>query len=192
MRPLISTKVNLLKEYEIPFWGLKDGEHVYDFEVSEAFFSSFEYSELDAGNVKVDLMLEKRPRMLVLHYDISGTVEVMCDRCTDLFDLEIEGHHRLIIKFGDGSYEETEEIIVVPENEHTLNVAEHILEFIQLSLPSRRVHPEGECNEEMLASLNDYLLTSEPVDPEEQEEEEQEEEIDPRWSALKGLKDQND
>ena len=139
-------KVKALREYEIPYVGLKEGHHVYDFKVNDTFFSLFDYSELESGAVDVHLDLEKKANMMVLNFEIKGVVEVLCDRCSDAMDYEVEGHHRLIIKFGETAYEQTEEIISLPNSEYKLKTAPYILEFIQLLIPQRVLHEEGECN----------------------------------------------
>ena len=66
-----------------------------------------------------------------------------------------------------------------------------IFEFASLLLPSRRIHPEGECNEEMLKEIDNYLMVeSDNVEEETDNDQEDPEDndIDPRWSQLKNLK----
>ena len=70
-----------LKEYRIPFLGLKPGQHEYEFEVTDAFFEEFENSEIDHADIKVDIMLEKQINMMVLHFKLSGEVLSSWDRC---------------------------------------------------------------------------------------------------------------
>lgn len=63
-----------------------------------------------------------------------------------------------------------------------------------VSLPLRSIHDEGECNEEMIEQLKEYVLVEEKFDNEDDEdlsddsEDEDNDDIDPRWSVLKGLK----
>jgi uncharacterized metal-binding protein YceD (DUF177 family) len=51
-----------------------------------------------------------------------------------------------------------------------------IYEQVVLSTPSKVVHPEGECDEEMIQQLNKYKVS-----------EANKETIDPRWEKLKKL-----
>ena len=57
---------------------------------------------------------------------------------------------------------------------------------IALSIPLRHVHPnekgENGCNQEMLNRLGNIIHD---------EDDEEEQEIDPRWAALKNLKNNN-
>ena len=57
-----------------------------------------------------------------------------------------------------------------------------------MSLPARSVHPEGECNEEMISILNEYILITEDEANERSSEDDDEEDIDPRWAELNKLK----
>ncbi|HOW24123.1 MAG TPA: DUF177 domain-containing protein [Bacteroidales bacterium] len=164
--------------FVIPFSGLKPGIHEYEFFIDDEFFRHFEYSQIKAGKVTVDLEVEKQETMLVLNFAISGTVHVMCDRCLDYYDQPIGGTERLIIKFGETSYEETDEIVVIPGTEHRINVRHYIYEYIHLLLPYKCVHPNDEegislCNPEVTGRLGQSSKEDEAADP--------------RWDELKKL-----
>ena len=79
--------------------------------------------------------------MLELDLQIKGNVTLACDTCTENYTQSIEGNYKQIVKFSDVlELEETDEIIILPTNEHTLKLAHQLYEFIHLSLPSRRIH----------------------------------------------------
>ena len=168
-------KMRKLANFDIPFTGLPIGSHHYQFDIEKSFFDNFEFSEISEANFNVEIDLDKQSNMLILHFDIKGKVEVLCDTCGDLFDLPVSCQERIIVKFGDEEIEQTDEIWVIPHHEHKINVADLIYEFTHLALPVRRVHPEGECNEEAISNLN--KLESHPI-----------EENDPRWDKLKKIK----
>jgi uncharacterized metal-binding protein YceD (DUF177 family) len=169
-----------LKEFGIAYIGLKQGKHDYTFKINDAFFESFEHSEIEQGNLTVDLTLDKQSTLLNLSFRTAGTVNVNCDRCTDPLTIDVEGEHKLIVKFGDENYEQTDEIVVLSSAEHELNTAHYIYEFINLIVPSKKLHPEGECNEEMIARLDEYTGNYEDDDSDNSSS-------DPRWDALKNL-----
>ena len=183
--------MKLNKDYIIPFVGLKLGVHSFEFNVTDAFFEYFEYSIIHKGEVKVNLSLEKRETMMVGDYTINGVVEAECDRCGDNVNVEIEGDYQLVYKFDNEPSDDESLIIVYPE-EFEINVMDSILELIMVSLPSRAVHEDGDCNEEMMAILDEYILVNEEEmedsDDTSEEDSENDENIDPRWSALKNLK----
>ena len=180
----------------IPFVGLKIGMHTYEFEIANAFFEQVEYSLIEKGNVRVTLNLEKKETMMVGEFNIEGSIEASCALCNGPVNVEIEGEYQLIFKFDDKPTDDETLIIVYPE-EFEIDLRENLLELITVSLPSRSVHPEGECDEEMMELLNEYRVNAddEDFDDEDFEEAEDTEEepdedddyIDPRWAALKNL-----
>lgn len=182
-------KVKLEKEYIIPFVGLKIGKHTFEFEITDSFFENFEYSIIHKGKVKVELLFEKKETMLIGNYTINGVVVTNCNRCNDPMEVEIEGEYQLIYKFDDKASDDESLIIVYPE-EYEIDIKENILELITVSLPYRNIHPEGECNEDLISILDEYIMVSdddESAESEQKNTEEEDEYIDPRWQALKDL-----
>lgn len=171
--------VDYRRQFVISFGGLKPGNHQFDFEIDNRFFEEFEYSEYKTGSLQVIIEMEKQQRMLILGFSVSGTVEVVCDRCLDVFPLEIAGKYQLFVKFGNDSHEESDDVIVIPENETRFDVGHYIYEYITLSVPIRHVHPENDngssgCDPEVLKELQKLKVF---------------EKADPRWDALKKLKE---
>ncbi|HSG67804.1 MAG TPA: DUF177 domain-containing protein, partial [Bacteroidales bacterium] len=144
-----------LKDFMIPFVGLKEGNHDYAFDIDGKFFESFEYSEITQGKAHIDVALERKERMLIFTFDFRGFVTVPCDRCAEDMEYPVKGHERLIVKFGHEFNEESEEIFVIPDTESHIDISTFIYEYIMLSLPIKRVHPEGEeaCNPEVIEKL---------------------------------------
>jgi len=184
--------------------------HTFEFDIADAFFGQFEYSLIEKGNVRVTLNLEKKETMMIGSFEIKGTVEVACDLCTEPFDLEIEGEYQLIFKFDDKPTDDETLIIVYPE-EFELDLRDNLLELITVSLPSRTIHADGECNEEMLELLSQYRVNADKddfdeenaeafdegaledeVDVDDEVTDEDDAYIDPRWAALKKLGEDKD
>lgn len=175
-------KVN--KEFLIPFIGLKQGKHQFEFEINKAFFDTFDFDEYNSVNIKVDMILEKQSTMLELHFSHKGSVNVPCDLTNEDFDLPVTGNLKIVVKFGDAFNDDNDEILILPHGEYQVDVAQYIYEMIVLSVPTKRVHPgveDGTMDAEILERLDELA-------PKAQQEEEQEEiEIDPRWDELKKL-----
>ena len=172
--------MNYFAQFIIPVTGLKPGSHQFDFEIDDSFFEHFEYSEIQKGLIPLHLVIEKEDNLLVFLFDFKGRVRVPCDRCSEQFDLPVEGKDRLILKFGSDFHEESEEIQVVPIGENHFDLSPFIYEFIQLSLPVRKVHPDNEsgestCDPGVISRLEDLATSSEP---------------DPRWEVLSRLKNE--
>jgi len=161
-----------LSEYNIQFVGLKQGTHFYEFNVDNTFFGEFDCFDYDKATFKVELEFIKQSTMMRLNFKFSGEIIVPCDRCLDEVEIPVNGEEDLVIKFGQKRFEETDEILVLPENEFEINIASYIYEYISVHVPSKRVHPESECNKDVIEKLKS-------------KEENKEIEIDPRWSGLK-------
>lgn len=172
-----------LKEYTIPFIGLKQGLHQFDYEIDNTFFEHFEYAEFNATDIKVDLAFEKKTTMLELGFTATGTVNVNCDVTNEPFDLPIENKFFLVVKFGEEYNDENEELLIIPHGEYEINVQQYIYELIVLGVPSKRVHPGVEDG----TLESDILDKLEELSPKEKKTDNDNEDIDPRWDKLKNL-----
>ncbi len=146
-------------DFAIGFSSLKEGKHLFNYKIENPFFEQFDYSEIENGSLEVAIELEKKSTLMNARFQINGEVEVMCDRCTDYYSQKINSSQELIYKFGTEAMED-ENIIVVFPNEFKIDVSHPIYEFIITALPTKRLHPEGECNEDMLNIMDNYLLIS--------------------------------
>jgi uncharacterized metal-binding protein YceD (DUF177 family) len=167
-----------LKEFIIPFRGLKEGLHHFEYDIDGTFFKNFEYAELSEGKVKVALALTVSERMLVFDFTISGSVEVMCDRCLGRYDEQIAGTEKLIVKLGDEPGEISDEVVIVAEGAYQFDISRYIYEYIVLLVPMQHIHPDDEngistCDREMTKRLEEMKGSRH---------------TDPRWEALKALK----
>lgn len=176
--------MNIEKDFLIPFVGLKQGKHQFEYQIDKTFFEAYNFDEYNDVAVKVDLVLDKKSTMLELAFKHKGTINVPCDLTGEDFDLPIKGKLNLIVKFGDTFNNENDELLVLPHGEFQVNVAQYIYEMIVLSVPSKRVHPgvkDGTLQSEAITKLNELA-------PKEQiEQKEEEENTDPRWDKLKQL-----
>lgn len=172
-----------LKEYTIPFVGLKIGAHNFDYKIEKKFFDHFEYEEFNDADLLVEVELDKKTTLLDLTFDISGTVNVNCDITNEPFDQPIQGSFPLVVKFGQEYNDEDEDILIIPHGEYEINIAQYIYEFIVLSVPAKRIHPgikDGSLKSDILDKL-------EELSPKDDEDKEPSEDIDPRWETLKKL-----
>jgi uncharacterized protein len=174
-----------LKQFSIPFTGLKLGKHQFEFEIDKSFFDAFEYSLVKDGALKVEVELDKQETMLILHFRIWGTIQLNCDKCLAEFAQPIEVNERQIVKFAEDDLESDDlEIIMLNKKESALDVSEMIYEFINVSVPyinnCEQAGQGQKCDPEMIATLE--KLASGKAEKEEEQND------DPRWEALKKLK----
>ena len=168
-----------LKEFEIPFMGLKLGKHYFNYQIDTKFFEYFQYDEFENVDIKVELEFEKKNNMFHLEFKSSGKVQVHCDLTYEPFEMDVNGNLPLIVKFGEEFNDDSDEILIIPQNSYQLDVSQLIYEMIVLSIPIKRVHPgieDGTLDSNMLKKLKEFT------------HKEQKESIDPRWEKLKELK----
>ena len=143
-----------LRDYDIPFKGLKEGRHEFNFEIGASFFKLFDQPLVEDGNVKATVELNKSSALMTLNFDISGQVESVCDNCLEAMTLDVEHKAQIYLKFGEEYDEPTDEIIVMPHEAYVVNVAQLIYEFICVGLPIRHVHKEDE-NGNLISEVDD-------------------------------------
>jgi len=171
----------ILDAYSINFKGLKLGKHSFEFELNDAFFREYEEGEISRGHLKALVNLNRQNHLLEFKISIKGSVQVVCDRCLELFELPITYKGELFAKIGPIDEEQTnDEIIFLSEEDHEVNLAQYLYESVCLSLPLTRYHGINgtninDCDKEMLAKMN--IVSDSNTS-----------EIDPRWEKLRKLK----
>jgi uncharacterized metal-binding protein YceD (DUF177 family) len=179
--------VKELNKYNIDIVGLEDKQYVYDQESGDAFFEEMNQDFINHGNFRVITTLDKSTTMIQLQFQIEGSVELTCDRSLETFNEPVQTEGRMFLKFGDRDEELTEEIEIIHRNTTRINIARYIFDLIVLSLPMKRIHPDLR-KEESDDETETLVYSSTPAATETQEEESPSETIDPRWEALKKLK----
>lgn len=148
--------------YNISLRALSEGAHKFEYKLDNQFFKLINDgdSDLNKGLVNVDIDLKRKSSMFELNFMLKGEVFVPCDRCLDDMPIDIDSTNRLIVKFGKEYAEESEEIVIIPEDDGEINVAWFLFEFIALSVPMKHVHPPGKCNKIMTSKLNKHRTVS--------------------------------
>ncbi len=112
-----------LRNYSISFKGLKEGKHLFSYEIGAEFFELFEQPLVEKGSIKAEVELNKSSALLTLTFKVKGEIETVCDNCLEALTLPVENESLMYVKFGEEYSEPTEEIIVLPQDEHEINVA---------------------------------------------------------------------
>lgn len=168
----------MLDDFNIEIAKLDQGQHEFSYNIGNKFFELFDYGLVEKGDLKVDLELVRKPSFISLLYKIDGQIELICDRSLDKFNHKVQTANKVIVKFGDEAKELTDEIEIRPFDTQSINVAQHIYEFITVAIPMKKLHPRYQDEDD-----NDQIIYSSFV-----ESEKENEEPDPRWNALKKLK----
>ena len=154
-------------QYVIRFGGLSVGEHQFEFDITEKFFEQFNDSEITRANIKVNVTVIKQNSLLQFLFDFEGTVNLSCDRCLIDYDCPISGQEKLVVKHGNPD-ESNDELLVLHEGLDEAEISQYLFEYIELSIPGRRVpceeeDMEVECDEETLKKFNELKVEEEAV-----------------------------
>lgn len=171
-----------LKEFTVPFSGLKLGKHDFRYTINNTFFEAFGYEEFNGAAIELVANLNIMSTMMELEITAEGSVNVNGDLTSEPFDLPIEdGTLQLVIKFGEEYNDEDDEILILPHGEHQFNIAQYVYEMLVLAVPQKRIHP-GVLNGTLQSEALKKLEALQPG-----EEKENKEDTDPRWDDLKKL-----
>lgn len=178
--------------YNIPLKTLTDGTHSFEYTLDDQFFKQIGDADADIkkGTVEVQVSVKRLSSTFEFNFNLNGSIVVPCDRCLDDMTVEIDSKNRLIVKFGDSYSEESDEIVVIPEQEGEINIAWFLYEFITLNVPMKHVHPAGTCNKAMTNKYNKHKATlsgDEDEDLDNDDLDDSDSDTDPRWDSLKGL-----
>ena len=168
------------KELKVRISGLSLGEHQFKFKVGQAFFSSFESDLLENGEVNINLLMVKKPTHLELNFNMKGWVSSTCDRCLVDYQHPVGSENRLFVKFGDQFKELSDDMVMIPREEHEVDAGQWAFEFILMNLPMKKVACEI-LEDDSICDETVKRLT-EGAEPAKR---------NPMWDALKELKNDN-
>lgn len=175
-----------LKIKTLPF-----GTHAVECHLDEAFFNGQDQTEVRRADVDATLeVTRKSENTYRLEISCHGTVTVACDRCLDDLDLPVEVSYSLNVEqMGTELDDSNDELLIVPSDWRELDAAPIVRDTVLLAIPMMHCHEsEEECNSAMLNVLESHRVEAVP-DGEEAPESETTG-TDPRWEALKKLKEQ--
>ena len=176
------------REFEIAFVGLKPGIHEYDYAITDKFFEAFQQQDFRNCKAFVKLSLDKKNGFMLLKFEVGGTLEVTCDRCSNDLPFELWDEFNLTVKMVEepelmNDQEVDPDVYYIGRGESHLDVANWIYEFINLSIPMQKVcsfdKMDGpHCN----AAAMDLLKRLET-------KKESEKQDNPIWKGLEKFKD---
>jgi uncharacterized metal-binding protein YceD (DUF177 family) len=173
-----------LKEYTIPFIGLKLGEHRFNFEITNTFFEHFGYEEFDHASIKLEVLLDKKTTLLDISLKFDGYVGVSCDITNEPYDQKISGSYAFVVKFGEEFDNEHDDLLILPHGSYEVNIQQYVYESIVLAVPARRIHP-GVADGTLKSEILDKLKELSPKDS--LKKQHNGDDTDPRWDELKKL-----
>lgn len=152
------------KEFEIAFMGLKAGEHDFIYKIEDSFFEQFAKQDFDQAKIEVKMTLDKNVNYFLLHFDIHGQANTLCDRCGDTMTMNIWDEFDHVVKLVatddvESKNEGDPEVTYISQSDSLLDVSKLVYEYCIFSLPIQKVHAvndqgESGCNQETLKILN--------------------------------------
>ena len=168
-----------LSPYLIKFSGLKEGIHLFNYELGNKFFKNFDYYDFLDAKLFAKLELDKQSTLLNLKFSFNGEIEVQCDVSMESFNLDLETEHAVVVKFKDDIISTDDKVIFMPAGSHSIDVSHLIYESIILAVPQKKVHPGIE-NGSLKSEIVEKLEALKP-------KKNFKEKTDPRWDKLKDL-----
>jgi len=168
-----------LSPYLVKFSGLKEGVHLFDFEIGNKFFKNFDYYDFEDANIKSILELEKKENLLNLKFRFNGEVQVQCDLSMEIFSLKLETHYDVIVKFKDDTISSDDKVVFLPFGSNSIDVSHIMYESVILAIPQKKIHP-GIKNGTLKSDIIEKLEKLKP-------KKNFKEKTDPRWDKLKDL-----
>ena len=162
--------MELEKKYSIAYKGLKNGLHEEDFDVDGSLFSTYESKDVKDGRCKVHVAMRKSDSQLTIDVAIDGEVVCECDRCLEDCTIPVHYDGTLLVHISEQTGEYDGDNMWVSPEEEDINLMQYIYESVILSLPYRRVHPDGECDPDMMARFTAAGSQDAPDDITEEED----------------------
>ncbi|TAL42962.1 MAG: DUF177 domain-containing protein [Chitinophagaceae bacterium] len=174
------------REFEIAFVGLKTGPHEYVYDINDKFFEAFQQQDFKNCKAHVKLTLDKKTGFMLLKFEVSGVLEVSCDRCNGNLPLELWEEFNITVKMTEepelmNGQEDDPDIYFISRGESHIDVEDWIYEFINLSIPMQKV-----CSYEKMDGPHCNPVALDLLKKMELEESEKKE--NPIWKGLKKFK----
>ena len=137
--------------YIIDLSRLPIGTHSFDLQLNSDFFSSVPKSEILDGQVAANIVLNLREEDYSLKIAVRGTVVVICDRCLDPMNIEIDDEQEIF------SEDEDQMVNGTCPNGKCLDLSWLAYEIVSINIPLVHSHQAGECNTQMELLLHNHL-----------------------------------
>lgn len=185
--------------YNVSLKGNQPDIREIEYVLDNDFFKKIDGNEVQKGKLSVQLTVKRTTVAFEFSFNIQGVVFVPCDRCLDEMEVPVETTEKLFVKLGKEYAEESDNMIVIPEEEGQINLAWFMYEFVALCIPMKHVHGPGKCNKTMSSKLKKHMTKSSDDDDDssidfddiEEETDTNVIETDPRWDDLKKFIDNN-
>lgn len=153
---------------------LAPGVHEFEWDIDA---EALDLDSEDFGALHLNVRLDFQPTQIFVTMQTKALAHLVCDRTLVKFDQEVVGDYHILFSGSDmfdeeGDKQHEEDIRFLASDEDELDLTEAVRDTVMLSLPQRRIAPGAEAEEIPLQfgqpDGDGY--------------------VDPRWEALKQLK----
>lgn len=139
--------------------GLASGTHEFEFRLDGSFFESYENDTIADADLDVRAIVEKGSGRVSLEVLIRGSVTVLCDRCLSdlIIPVDIDAPFSVLFSEYADDEEEGEDVIVLDRSAGEIELSQILYDYVCLSLPIKKIHPDGECDPVMMEKMKDIL-----------------------------------
>ena len=146
--------------------------------IPQDFLESEDITVLE-GTLHLDI--NRSDHMIHIKSMVTSTLELQCDRSLDKFEYSVQRELDIIYKEGlkEEEYDLHSSFKRLEQHQQTLEFEQDVRDMLLLSLPSKQIHPRylddnGDLTELLNEQFGSFIEDTETVDP--------------RWEALKNLK----
>ena len=127
-----------MQPFVVELTSLAPGTNRFEWHAGAEFFESFGNADILDADLEVTAHVVCHGLTAEVACEIAGSVTVACDRCLEDLVIPVD------TSFGE-SY--------MPDGGE-LDLSQDVYDYVCISLPLQRVHPEGECNQETTKYLS--------------------------------------
>ncbi len=164
----------------------------FDVNINSRYFQKMQ-GIISGGDINATVTcINAKAGQFVFHVHSEGCVFTPCDRCLDDVELRINNDNDINVCFGDED-DDDGDVVFVNERNPELDLSFIVYQFVLLSLPIRRVHQPGMCNEAMMKSMRLHQVARSDDEQYDEDSDYKPDEdnkntvIDQRWEKLKQL-----
>ena len=128
-----------MQPFVIPIKGLKAGKNVFEWHLNGEFFGTFENEDILSADVDAAVEVYVSGDDIRVSCSLNGSVTVQCDRCLEDLELPVAT-----------SFESEDYDLYGGE----IDLSQDLYDYVLISLPMTRTHPDGRCNEETVKYLS--------------------------------------
>lgn len=140
----------------IPLHGLSKGRQEFDFRLDDSFLDEFGQGVVNGVSGTAHFAVERKGSWIEIECETEGSAKVECDRCLEDLYLPINSQQKLTVRFDENPEEvvnDDDNTIILVDGTSEIDMGQTVYDFICLSLPLQKVHPEGECNMDTVSRI---------------------------------------